>query len=116
MSGRAFNSVSDLGPRDSRDYLLRRRFVKIICFGLGCFNRRVGLGSVDSLAVAGLAVAGLAVAGLAVAGLAVDSLAVVSLAVAGLAVVSLAVADFGFTRGKGGRKTGSRCSADLKLG
>ena len=97
MSGGAFNSVSDLGPRNSRDYLLRRRFVKIIGFGLGCFNRRIGLGSVDSLAVAGLAVAGLAVVGL---------------AVAGLAIGSLAVADFDFTRGK----TGSRCSADLKLG
>ena len=96
MSGGAFNSVSDLSPRASRDYLLRQRFVKIIGFGLGCFNRRIGLGSVVSLAV--------------------DSLAVVSLAVAGLAVVSLAVADFGFTRGKGGRKTGCRCSADLKLG
>ena len=72
MSGGAFNSVSDLGPRNSRDYLLRRRFVKIIGFGLGCFNRRIGLGSVGSLAVA----------------------------------------DFDLTRGK----TGSRFSADLKLG
>ena len=96
MSGGAFNSVSDLSPRASRDYLLRQRFVNIIGFGLGCFNRRVGLGSVDSLAAI--------------------ILAVVSLAVAGLAVVSLAVADFGFTRGLAGRDTGSRCSADLKLG
>ena len=147
MSGGAFNSVSDLSPRASRDYLLRQRFVKTIGFCLGRFNRRIGLGSVvslaaiilavasqvavdglavdslaaiilavDSLAVVSLAVASLAVVSLAVDGLAVVSLAVVSLAVDSLAVVSLAVADFELTRGKGGRKTGSRCSADLKLG
>ena len=100
MSGGAFNSVSDLSPRASRDYLLRRRFVKIIGFGLGCFNRRIGLGSV---------------AGLAVDSLAANILAVAS-QVAGLAVAGLAVADFDLTRGLAGRDTGSRCSADLKLG
>ena len=102
MSGGAFNFVSDLSPRASRDYLLRRRFVKIIGFGLGCFNRRIGLGSVVSLAVDSLAANILAMAS--------------QVAVAGLAVAGLAVADFDLTRGLAGRDTGSRCSADLKLG
>ena len=106
ISAGAIYSDSDPGLRNSSDYFLRRRFVKTIGFCLGCFNRRIGLGSVVSLAVDSLAAIILAV----------DSLAVVSLAVDILAVDGLVVADFDLTRGKGCRDTGSRCSADLKLG
>ena len=81
MSGGAFNSVSDLGPRDSRYYLVRRRFVNTIGFCLGCFNRILG-------SVAGLKCCSRSLAAVAS-----------QVAIDGLAVAGLAVADFDLTRG-----------------